>query len=88
MFELLTLKEHGLLNAKDFKDLKDFHYYLKFNPENFRFNQRQGEGIISVFYLEAKKDKHAEKKPQIAYISKGNRFILETQDSKARRIQQ
>lgn len=83
VFEIYNLKETGLVDAKEFKDLKEFHYYLKFNPENFRFKLRAGEGIVSALY-----ETKTPKRNVIVEIKGGSRFILEDQSSKDKRIQQ
>lgn len=88
VFELFSLRDCGLVEAKEFKDLKEFHYYLKFNPEHFRFKHRDGQGIVSVFFLtETKNNKALQKGQATVEIANGNRFILESPESKQRRME-
>lgn len=36
-FEVATLAQYGIIDPKDFKTLKEFFYYLKFNGEQIRY---------------------------------------------------
>ena len=41
-FDIIKLEDYKLVNSKEFKTLKEFHHYLKFNPEYVRFKVVKG----------------------------------------------
>jgi hypothetical protein len=79
-FEVGSLAECDFRDAKDFKTLKEFYYYLKFNGESVRFREVTGEGRLSVQYPNTKKEK------PIAHIAGGLRFVAEQPEEKKRRV--
>ena len=70
-FDIVKLEDYKLVDSKEFKNLKEFHNYLKFNPENVRFKVVRGEGVVSVMFA------NASNKNVIAKIINGTRFLAE-----------
>lgn len=69
-FDIIKLEDYKLINAKEFKTLKEFHHYLKFNPEYVRFKVVKGEGVVSIMFATNDNNKNA-----IAKITNGTRFL-------------
>lgn len=81
-FDIVKLEDYKLVDSKEFKNLKEFHHYLKFNPENVRFKVVRGEGVVSVMFATNQNNKNV-----IAKIVNGTRFLAEENKEKDIRIQ-